>query len=289
MSSKKTVIAIGGSTASGKTGLAIQSALELETEIISADSRQCFRELNIGVAKPTSEELKMVKHHFINTHSIFDEVNAGTFEQYALKASARVFEKYDTVIVAGGTGLYIKAFLEGLNKIPEPAKEVEKFVRENFALKGQQWLKNEVERIDPVFAQKGEMENPHRMMRALVVKISSGKSILEFYSEGKVQRDFDVRKIFLDPPRQDLYARIDDRVDRMLEEGLIEEAKALFPYKDLNALQTVGYSELFEHFSGNISLEEAVRLIKRNTRHYAKRQLTWFRKYFVDEFTEIKR
>lgn len=287
MSSEKTVIAICGPTASGKTDFAIELALNLGTEIISADSRQCFRELNIGVAKPSAEQLKMVRHHFINSHYIFDEVNAGTFEQFALDTLATIFEKHDTVILAGGTGLYIKAFLEGLNKIPKPDKAIEKNIREQYELNGGEWLKEQIELNDPVFAQKGEMENPQRMMRALTVKLSSGQSILDFHSPVKTQRDFKVRKIFLELPRSDLYDRIDDRVDGMVDAGLVEEARTLYPHKNLNALQTVGYTELFDYFDGSISLEEAVRLIKRNTRHYAKRQLTWFKKYFVDGATEV--
>lgn len=288
MSLKKTVIAVCGPTASGKTDLAIDLAHKYHTEILSADSRQCFKELHIGVAKPTAEQLLKVPHHFIDSYSIFDDVNAGTFEKYALDTSSKVFETNDYLIMAGGTGLYVKAFLEGLHDVPEVSNEIEEFIRSNYYLKGFDWLQEQIEKTDSVYALEGEMQNPQRMMRALGVKLSGGKSILEFHSKPKAERNFQVQKLFLDPPRPLLYERINKRVDQMMENGLLDEVRSLLPHKTLNALQTVGYRELFDYFDNKVSLSEAIELIKRNTRHYAKRQLTWFKKYFVDEQTEIR-
>lgn len=289
MSFDKTVIALCGPTAAGKTDLAIQQALQFGTEIISADSRQCFTELNIGVAKPSSGQLKEVKHYFINSHSIRDQVNAGVFEKYALETLSQLFKQKDFVVVAGGTGLYVKALLEGIDDIPEIEAAIELEVREQFSSFGLDWLTEQIRQEDPLFFQKGEMKNPHRMMRALAVVRSTKKSILEFHSSIKPGRNFHVRKIFLDPPREILYSRIDNRVDEMMDAGLLDEVRSLYDQKDLNALQTVGYKELFDHLENHISLEKAVELIKRNTRHYAKRQLTWFKKYFVDDDTEVIR
>jgi len=287
MLTEKTVIALCGPTAAGKTDLAIKLALQYHTQIISADSRQCFREINIGVAKPTDLQLQVVTHYFVNSHSIFDNVNVGTFEKYALDASKKIFAENDSLILAGGTGLYVKGFLEGLDAIPEVDELTESNIRKQYSSDGFHWLESEIKKKDPLFASKGEMQNPQRMMRALGVMMTTGKSILEFHSSSKDKRDFKVEKIFLNIPRQILYERINKRVDRMMEEGLLDEVMKLIPYKNLNALQTVGYRELFDYFEKKTKLSEAVELIKRNTRHYAKRQLTWFKKYFIDAETKI--
>jgi tRNA dimethylallyltransferase len=275
----KTCIIISGPTAAGKTAFAIDLALEKKTQIISADSRQCFRELNIGVAKPSLEQLEKVKHYFINSHSIQEEVNVKIFEEYALKAVHEIFEDHDTAIMVGGTGLYIKAFSEGLDEIPLIDKEIRKKINEEYHLNGLPWLHATIEKEDPVFFENGEMQNPQRMLRALEVKLSTGKSISDIHSGNKIKRDFEIQNILLDLPRQQLYDNINRRVDQMMENGLLKEAENLFPYKNLNALQTVGYKELFDYFEGKISLETAVEEIKKNTRHYAKRQMTWFRKF----------
>jgi tRNA dimethylallyltransferase len=275
---KKTCIIITGPTAAGKTSLGIELALKHKTQIISADSRQCFKELNIGVAKPSDEQLQKVTHYFINSHSIHQEVNARIFEEYALQTVNSIFEKNDVAIMVGGTGLYIKAFAEGLDEIPEVNESVRKEINENYLANGFHWLENELKEHDPVFLSRGEMKNPQRMLRALEVKRSTGKSILDFHSQKKVKRNFDIKVRLLEPPREQLYQNINKRVDEMMESGLLKEAESLYPFKHLNALQTVGYKELFDYFDKKYSLEKAVEEIKKNTRHYAKRQMTWFRK-----------
>ncbi|MES1219274.1 MAG: tRNA (adenosine(37)-N6)-dimethylallyltransferase MiaA [Bacteroidota bacterium] len=278
ISSQKTIIIIAGPTAVGKTAVAIEVAKHFQTEIISADSRQCFKELNIGVAKPSEKELQEVKHHFISTHSIFDEVNAATFEQYALQKTTELFLTHDIVVMAGGTGLYIKAFCEGLDEIPtiDPAIR-EKIVRD-YKENGLTWLQEQVQQKDPEFYKKGEIQNPQRMMRALEVVESTGDSILSFRKTEKVKRDFNIIKIGLELPKEELHSNIKTRVDKMMEAGLLHEVKNLLPNKNLNALQTVGYAELFYFLDEKLSLASAIELIKQNTRQYAKRQMTWFKK-----------
>jgi tRNA dimethylallyltransferase len=274
----KTCIIIAGPTAVGKTSFAIQLAQQLNTQIISADSRQCFKELNIGVAKPSAGELQQVPHYFINSHSIHEEVNAVVFEQYALDKVNKIFEQYDTAIMVGGTGLYIKAFFEGIDALPA----IDATIRENISMayekNGIAWLQNEVEKNDPVYFAKGEIKNPQRLMRALEVKLSSGRSITEFQTQQKKQRDFNIVKIGLELPKEQLVKNINTRVDAMMEQGLLQEVQQLLQYQQLNALQTVGYRELFDYLNGNISLSDAIERIKINTRQYAKRQMTWFKK-----------
>ncbi|MEO8821994.1 MAG: tRNA (adenosine(37)-N6)-dimethylallyltransferase MiaA [Ginsengibacter sp.] len=274
----KTCLIVCGPTAVGKTSLGIELALKHHTQIISADSRQCFKELNIGVAKPSNEQLEKVKHYFINTHSIHEEVNARIFEEYALNAASIIFENNDVAVMVGGTGLYIKAFTDGLDEIPEVNETLRKEINENYFANGLNWLQDELKKQDSTFFAKGEMKNPQRMLRALEVKLSTGKSILEFHSQEKTKRKFDVKFRLLELPREELYQNINHRVDQMMESGLLKEAESLLPFKHLNALQTVGYKELFDHFDGKFSLKKAVEEIKKNTRHYAKRQMTWFRK-----------
>ena len=274
----KTVILLVGPTAVGKTALALQIAEQYGTAIISADSRQCYRELNIGVAKPTPLELARVLHYFINTHSISEDVSAAVFEQYALETVEKLFEKQDVVVMAGGTGLYVQAFCEGLDALPAIAPSVRKKIREAYAVGGMSWLSQALQQADPLYAAKGEMQNPQRMMRALEVIESSGQSLLSFQSNQKAKRAFRIIKIGLDLPREKLYERINERVDVMMKMGLLEEVEALKSFAQYNALQTVGYKELFAYFEGAISLEAAVEQIKQHTRNYAKRQLTWFRK-----------
>ena len=272
------VIIIAGPTASGKTDLAIQLAQHFDTDIISADSRQCFRELNIGVAKPSQAQLAAVHHYFINSHSITENISAADFERYALDATENIFQKSDTAIMCGGTGLYIKAFCEGLDAIPDADPAIKEAIVAGFAAHGIEWLQQTIKEEDPLFFEKGESQNPHRLMRALEVKLSTGKSILELQTSIKQQRPFEIIKVCLDLPREILYDRINRRVDSMMDAGLEEEARALLPNKSLNALQTVGYRELFDYFEGKIFLPRAVELIKQNTRNYAKRQVTWFKK-----------
>jgi tRNA dimethylallyltransferase len=276
---RKTVILITGPTASGKTALAIQTAQRYNTEIISADSRQCFIEMNIGVAKPTRAELSAVPHHFINSHSIHDDVNAATFATYAEDVANKIFAMHDVLVLAGGTGLYIKAFLEGLDEIPAIDPAIRKEIIGHYSLHGIEWLKEQLRIKDPTFYAEGEILNPQRMMRALEVKTATGKSIKDFHKKsGNTAKDYDVKKYAIDLPREQLYDNINKRVDKMMGDGLLEEVRSLQPYRHLNALQTVGYTELFDHLDGKTTLEEAVEKIKQNTRNYAKRQLTWLRK-----------
>lgn len=272
------MILIGGPTASGKTALAIAVAKHYGTEIISADSRQCYRELHIGVARPSEEELAAVPHHFIASHSIHDKVTAASFEQYALEKAAALFHKYDHIVMVGGTGLYLKAFTEGLDAIPEVPQEIQEAIAVGYATGGLPWLQGQLQKDDPEFFAKGEIKNPHRMIRALEVLRATGKSILTYRKGERAVRPFSLVKMALNPPRPLLYQRINDRVTAMMQTGLLDEVKSLLPYRHLPALQTVGYQELFDHLQGIGSLAAAVEHIQRNTRNYAKRQVTWFRK-----------
>lgn len=274
----KTCIIIAGPTAVGKTSMAIQLAQHFSTQIISADSRQCYQELNIGVAKPSAMELSAAQHYFINSHSVSQNVTAADYEKYALLSADTIFLKNDKVILIGGTGLYIKAFAEGLDEIPDIEELLRTSIVTDYNNGGIQWLQEQIKKQDPDYFIYGEMQNPQRMMRALEVKISTGKSIRSFQSKLKKQRNFNCIKIGLELPREILYERINARVDKMMENGLLEEAESLIPYKHLSALQTVGYRELFDFFDNKISFENAVALIKQNSRNYAKRQMTWFKK-----------
>lgn len=274
----KTVIIIAGPTAVGKTAVAIDVAKHFQTEIISADSRQCFKEMNIGVARPSQEEMQQVIHHFIASHSIQDEVTAATFEQYALKKTGELFQQHDIVVMTGGTGLYIKAFCEGLDAIPEVPQQVRNAISTKYESGGLGWLQNEIKKKDPEFYQSGEIKNPQRIMRALEVVEATGNSILHFRKGKKSTRDFAIKKIGLELPKEELLLRINSRIDKMMADGLVDEVKSLLPFKLLNALQTVGYTELFYFLENKKSLTRAVEEIKIHTRQYAKRQMTWLKK-----------
>ena len=278
MAHLKTVILIAGPTAVGKTAMAINVAQHLQTEIISADSRQCYKEMNIGVARPSIRELDAVPHHFIASHSIHQKVTAATFEDYALQKAASIFKERDTVVMVGGTGLYIKAFEEGLDEIPEVPEIIRNGVIAEYNEKGLSWLQHEVEKGDPLFYSVGEIANPHRLMRALEVLHATGQSITLFKKGNKKSRPFQIIKLALHLPKEALHHNIGVRVDAMMEMGLGSEAKSLLPHRYLTALQTVGYKEMFDHFDGTLSLHTAVEQIKQHTRQYAKRQLTWFKK-----------
>jgi len=278
MDKRKKVIIIGGPTAAGKTSMAIEVARHLSTEIISADSRQCYKEMKIGVARPSEEELSMVPHHFIASHSIEEKVTAATFEAYALEKATAIFQNNDVLVMVGGTGLYIKAFCEGLDIIPDVPEEVRNSIIQTFNEKGLPWLQAAVQQKDPLFFATGENRNPHRLMRALEVVEFTGQSILSFRRGIKAQREFDIIKVVLSPDKEQLHANINHRVDVMMEMGLLDEVRNLWDYRHLNALQTVGYRELYEYLDGHTDLESAVDQIKRNTRQYAKRQLTWFKR-----------
>ena len=275
---KKTVIVLVGPTAVGKTSIAVQVAQHFKTNIISADSRQCFKELNIGVAKPSAAELQLVKHEFINSHTINNEVNAAVFEQYALQKINDIFKQHDIAVMVGGTGLYVKTFCSGIDEVPVIDPAIREKIIADFEWEGLEWLQKEVAKKDPLYYAKGETKNPQRLMRALEVKLSTGKSIIDFQTQQKKKRDFNIITIGLELPKEQLHKNINSRVDAMLKQGLLEEVKNLLPFKKLNALQTVGYRELFGHLAGDLALEDAVEIIKINTRQYAKRQMTWFKK-----------
>jgi len=282
-SSLKSCIIIAGPTASGKTSLAISIAKYFNTEIISADSRQCYKELNIGVARPSEEELSEVPHHFIASHSIQENFSAADYERYALDKVQELFQRQDTVVMVGGTGLYIKAFCEGLDEIPASDEKIRQDIIRQYEEKGMGWLQEMIKENDPGFFASGEIHNPQRVMRALEVKLATGSSITSMRSGQKKKRDFSIIKAAIEMPREILYDRINLRVDEMIEAGLLKEVESLMPYKHLNALQTVGYKELFSYLDNEITLPRAIELIKQNTRHYAKRQMTWFKK--DEEFT----
>ncbi|MEO5682141.1 MAG: tRNA (adenosine(37)-N6)-dimethylallyltransferase MiaA [Chitinophagaceae bacterium] len=275
----KTCIIIAGTTAVGKTSVAIALAQHFKTAIVSADSRQCYRELDIGVAKPTEAQLAQVKHYFINSHSITDDVNAGMFEHYALQAVTDIFREHDIAIMVGGTGLYIRAFCEGMDQMPEISGRIRDEINTNYSTGGLAWLQQEIREKDPDWYAFGEIQNPQRIMRALEVMLSSGKSIRSFQQQAnKATRDFNIIKIGLSLPRAQLYGHINNRVDEMIAAGLEKEVASLLPFRNLNALQTVGYKELFACMDGTHNRALAIEHIKRNTRHYAKRQLTWFKR-----------
>ncbi|MGI8951891.1 MAG: tRNA (adenosine(37)-N6)-dimethylallyltransferase MiaA [Chitinophagaceae bacterium] len=275
---KNTIIVVVGATAVGKTSLAIQLAQQFKTQIISADSRQCFKELNIGVAKPSDKELNLIKHYFINSHSIFDEVNAGIFERYALEKADEIFAQHKIAVMVGGTGLYVKTFCEGIDEMPEIFKEIRENIITKYNEKGIEWLQKELQEKDIEFWKIAEQQNPQRLMRALEILAATGKSITTFKKLKPVKRDFNIIKIGLQLSKEKLHENINNRVDEMMKAGFLNEVKSLISYRNLNALQTVGYKELFDYLDEKISLDEAINAIKINTRQYAKRQLTWFKK-----------
>jgi tRNA dimethylallyltransferase len=267
-----------GPTAVGKTAFAISLAKLLSTEIVSADARQCYQEMNIGVARPSLDELGQVTHHFIGSHSIQDQVNASVFEQYALGKVNTLLETRDSVVLVGGTGLYIKAFCDGLDLIPPIDPAIRAGIIQQYENLGLRWLQKEVSVKDPAYWAKGEQQNPQRLMRALEVKLGTQNSILSFQQKNKTIRPFNIVKIGIEMPRELLYDRINQRVLNMVEQGLEQEVRSLSPFSDLNALQTVGYSEWVPFFNNEISRDRVIALIQQNTRHYAKRQMTWFKK-----------
>jgi len=278
MKQQKTVVIIVGATASGKTNLSLQLAKHYKTAIISADSRQCYKELNIGVAKPSQQELNSIKHYFINSHSIQENVNAQVYENYALNAVEEIFKHNDIAIMVGGTGMYIKAFCEGLDEIPEIDLSVRNEIINSYIKNGLVWLQNKVEKEDLEFWSCAEQKNPQRLIRALEVKRSTGTSITQFRKNKTKKRSFNIIKIGMPLSKLQLHYNIDKRVDAMIDGGLVEEARILLPYQNLNALQTVGYKEIFEYLHEDLTLNKAVENIKSNTKKYAKRQLTWFKK-----------
>ena len=273
-----TVIVIAGPTAVGKTSLSIQLAKALNTEIISADSRQCYKELDIAVAKPSPGQLASVKHHFISSHSIQQEVNAGLFEQYALQTAADIFTHNNIAVMAGGTGLYINAFCNGIDPMPAIEEGIRIQITEQYNIHGLSWLQNEIKVKDPAFWQVAEQQNPQRLMRALEFVLSTGKSITQFREDKKAERPFWIIKVALQLPKEQLISNINIRVEEMVAAGLLKEAEQLLPYRNLNALQTVGYNELFDYFDKKCTIEYAIDRIQIHTRQYAKRQMTMVRR-----------
>ena len=278
MSGKKYLIIVGGPTASGKTNLAIQLAQYYQTEIISCDSRQFFQELNIGTAKPDTEELAAAKHHFVGHLSIQENYTVGDFEQDALVLLDQLYEVHDKVILVGGSGLYIKALCEGLDQFPEVPEAIRSNWEQVYAKHGLKYLQLQLKALDPDYYKIVDLNNPHRLIRALSVCEVSGKAYSSFRSNQKQHRNFTPIYLQLHWKREKLYERINQRVDLMMQKGLLAEVQALYDFSHLNALQTVGYQEIIEHLEGNIALPEAIELIKRNSRRYAKRQLTWNRR-----------
>ena len=267
-----------GPTAVGKTSFAIALSRALNTEIISADARQCYKEMNIGVARPSADELKTVPHHFIASHSVNENINASFYENWALEKLENLFTRNEAVVMVGGTGLYIKAFCEGLDLIPAIDAEIRENIIAQYEKLGLRWLQKEVSVKDPQYWEKGEQKNPQRLMRALEVMLGTGSSITSFQNKKAVERPFKIVKIGLELPREELYERINARVLTMVEEGLEKEVKSLEAVAHLNALQTVGYSEWKDYFDVKISKEKVIENIQQNTRHYAKRQMTWFKR-----------
>lgn len=274
----KTLIVIEGPTAAGKTAIAIKLAQQLKTEIISADSRQFYREMIIGTAKPTDEELAAAKHHFINSHSVTESFNVGDFEKQSLQLLDELFKTHDKVIMAGGSGLFIQAVTKGFDDLPVANTAIREKLKLELAEKGIQFLQDQLKNTDPDYYNQVDLNNPQRLIRALEVFETTGKPFSSYRKAVTNKRSFDCIKIGLDLPREVLYQRINQRVDDMIAQGLVEEVRSLLPYRHLNALNTVGYSELFGYFDGKNDLNTAIELVKQNTRRFAKRQLTWFRK-----------
>jgi tRNA dimethylallyltransferase len=272
----KTAVFIVGPTGVGKTGVAVEVALALGTEIVSADSRQVYRELSIGTAVPSGEQLDRVRHHLLQHRSVKEYYNASMFEQEALEILERVFEKHDTVVVCGGSGLYIQAICQGIDDIPSVDPEVRRMLLERMRREGPESLRFELKKLDPVSYRNIDLRNPMRILKALEVSLTSGRPYSGFLTREKKERGFRTLKVGLNVEREILYEWIDLRVDEMMERGLLEEVRNCLEYRHLNALNTVGYKELFDHLDGLASLGEAVQSIKRNSRRYARRQLTWF-------------
>ena len=272
----KTLIVIVGPTGSGKTDLSIRVAEHYTCPIISTDSRQFYRGIPIGTAQPDKEQLKRVEHHFIASHELTDDFNCGVYEVAALKRLEELFYKHDTVVAVGGSGLYVKALCEGMDDLPEMEPALRQQLSDRLKREGLEALAEQLRELDPTFYEVVDRKNPARVLRALEVCIATGKPYSALRTGVKRERPFNIVKIGVTMERAVLYERIDRRVDIMVEAGLEQEARKVYPLRHLNSLQTVGYREMFDYFDGSISRDEAIELIKRNSRRYAKRQLTWF-------------
>ncbi len=275
---KKILTVIGGPTASGKTEIAVKLAEKYGCEVISADSRQMYREMSIGTAKPTAEDMRGIPHHFVDTLHVSEDYNAGQYENDALILLKNLFEKYDRLILAGGSGLYIKALCEGFDELPAVSAAVREEVEDDLKKRGIDFLLNELKEKDKIYFDFVDKHNPARVMRALEVIRSSGEKFSDLRKAEKKLRFFETEYFMPALSREELYDRINRRTEKMRELGLAKEVESLLPFRNCNALQTVGYSELFDYFDGKISQDAAFELIKQHTRNYAKRQLTWFRK-----------
>jgi tRNA dimethylallyltransferase len=275
---KKILLVVAGPTASGKTALAIELALHFKTEIISADSRQFYKELPIGTAAPTASELKQVKHHFIGNISITNTYDVATYEKEVVDLLPRLFEKNDIVILSGGSGLFIDAVCNGLDALPETTPAIRNEVQDLYLTKGLNGLQEKLEILDPEYFRIMDAQNPRRLQRALEVCLQSGKTFTSLRTKTRKMRPFGCIKIAIQTDRKELIERINQRVDNMMADGLLNEVKSLYENRNLNALNTVGYKELFDYLDGECTLDQAVEKIKISTRRYAKRQMTWFRK-----------
>lgn len=276
---QKHLIVIGGATATGKTAVAVRLAQALGTEVLSADSRQFYREMTIGTAKPTLEERGGVRHHFLDFRSVAEPYSVGDFERDALRVLETIFKQKDVAILVGGSGLFLRAVYDGLDEFPPISPETKARVHEGEKTGGLAWLQTQVAERDPAYFAQVDPQNPARLRRALEVCLESGRPYSEFLAKDKPRRNFDTHLVVLELPREELYARINARVDRMVAAGLEDEARALMPYRHLPALRTVGYEEWFEFFDETCTREEAIEKIKQHSRNYAKRQATWFRKH----------
>ncbi len=285
---KNYLISVLGATAIGKTSLSIELAKHFKTEIISCDSRQFYKEMTIGTAVPSKEELLAAKHHFIQNRSIFEDYNVGAFENDALNLLVGLFKKQPVVIMVGGSGLYADAVIKGLDDFPKVDPQIREGLKIKLNNEGIEVLQEQLKELDPLSYEKIDIENKQRVIRALEISIGSGKPYAHYLGLQTKKRSFNTIKIGLSADRDVIYQRINQRVDRMMEQGLLEEARDLYPHKDLNALQTVGYRELFAHFDGELSLDQAVSEIKKNTRRFAKRQGTWFRKDTTIQWFDYK-
>lgn len=275
---KRRLIVVVGATASGKTDLSIVLARRYNAPIISTDSRQVYRGLPIGTAYPSDEQLKSVEHHFIGELDLTQEFNCGEYERQALERLGELFAEHDTVVAVGGSGLYVRALCEGIDDLPDVDKSLREQLMIRLATEGVESLSEELHRLDPEYYEQVDKCNPARVVRALEVCLSTGEKYSSLRKGAKKERDFEIVKIGVDMSRDVLYERINRRVDIMMEAGLEREARAVLPYRNCNSLRTVGYSEMFDFFDGKTTRDEAVELIKRNTRRYAKRQMTWFRR-----------
>lgn len=275
---KPTLLVIAGPTAVGKTQFAIETALQCESVVLSADSRQFYREMKIGTAAPSDEELATVKHYFIGNLSIHDYYSVSKYEQDVLQLLQSLFARHNVVVMTGGSGLYIDAVCNGIDELPDPDPEIRQFVNDIYKNDGIETLRAQLRKVDKAYYDTCNLADHKRMIRAVEVSLQMGKPYSEFLKNPHKKRDFDILKYCLMRPREELFGRINRRVDLMMEQGLLEEARQLYPYRELNSLNTVGYKELFDFFDGKLSLEQAVTDIKTHTRRYAKRQMTWFKR-----------